>query len=170
TEWTADGKLRHPVYLGLRDDKKPEEVRREGTTKVRLKADPTTKVRVTADPTTNADLLDQLRDLEKSRKNGTIVLPDGETLAVTNLHKVFWPKLKLTKGDLFRYYAQIAPAILPVLQDRPLTMKRQPDGVTGPTFYQHRAPDTVPAGVRVEPVPGEKTVPKRFIGGGLKTL
>src|SRR5439155_20251515 len=59
TEWTADGKLRHPVYLGLRDDKKPEEVRREGTTKVRLEADPTTKVRVKADPTTHADLLDQ---------------------------------------------------------------------------------------------------------------
>ena len=224
TEWTADNKLRHPVYLGLRDDKTPEDVRREGETRlhaisqgrlkadtttgasqvrlkadattgasqVRLKADATTgasEVRVKVDPTTtgpkpdtptavasgfsrtkNNDLLDQLRDLEKSRKNGTIVLPDSDSLPVTNLHKVFWPKLKLTKGDLFRYYAQIAPAILPAVQDRPLTMKRQPDGVAGPTFYQHRAPDAVPAGVRVEAVPGEKTVPKRFIGGNLKTL
>ena len=161
TEWTADDKLRHPVYLGLRDDKRPEDVKRERTT-VRLKADPTTTgpdaptaVGSGFSRTDVNDLLEQLRDLEKSRKNGTIVLPDGDRLAVTNLHKVFWPALKLTKGDLFRYYVQIAPAILAAVQDRPLTMKRQPDGVAGPTFYQHRAPDQVPAGVRVEPVPGE---------------
>ena len=112
----------------------------------------------------------QLRDLETARRDGTIDLPDGDRLGVTHLHKIFWPKLKLTKGDLFRYYAQAAPFILPALQDRPLTMKRTPNGIEGPTFYQHRAPDRVPANVRVEHVPGETSVPERFIGGGLKTL
>ena len=102
--------------------------------------------------------------------NGSLELPDGDRLSVTNLHKVFWPKQKLTKGDLLRYYVQASPFILPAVQDRPLTMKRLPNGITGKTFYQHRAPDEVPANVRVEPVPGEKTVPARLIGGNLKTL
>src|SRR6185436_7695889 len=85
-------------------------------------------------------------------------------------HKIFWPKLKLTKGDLLRYYAQVAPCILPAVQDRPLVMKRFPNGISGQPFYQHRAPAEVPPGVRVEHVSGEKTVPARFIGGNLKTL
>ena len=120
--------------------------------------------------TVSTQLVDQLRDLEKSRRNGTVDLPDGDRLSVTNLHKIFWPKLKLTKGDLLRYYAQVAPCILPAVQDRPLVMKRFPNGIAGQPFYQHRAPDDVPPGVRVEHVPGEKTVPARFVGGSLKTL
>jgi bifunctional non-homologous end joining protein LigD len=58
---------------------------------------------------------------------------------------------------------------LPVVRDRPLVMKRLPDGVDGPSFYQHRAPDEVPRGVRVEGIPGDD-VPTRFIGGTLATL
>jgi bifunctional non-homologous end joining protein LigD len=81
---------------------------------------------------------------------------------------VFWPKEKLTKGDLFRYYARVAPAILPVLADRPLVMKRFPNGVTAPPFYQHRAPD-VPAGVRSEVVRVVASRPQ-IIGGSFKTL
>ncbi|HUQ62419.1 MAG TPA: non-homologous end-joining DNA ligase [Acidimicrobiales bacterium] len=87
---------------------------------------------------------------------------------MTNLHKVFWPALKLTKGDLFRYYAQTAPVLLPVLADRPLVMKRFPNGIAAKPFYQHRAPE-VPAGVRVEPVQSEDERPQ-LIGGDLKTL
>jgi bifunctional non-homologous end joining protein LigD len=87
---------------------------------------------------------------------------------VTNLQKVFWPALKLTKGDLFRYYAQIAPFILPVLADRPLVMKRFPNGIDGKPFYQHRA-TAVPPGVRVETVPAADSRPQ-IVGGDLKTL
>jgi bifunctional non-homologous end joining protein LigD len=212
TEWTADGSLRHPVYLGLRDDKKPEEVVREpvsrlhaGSTRL-TKEEPGSGFRVqssgvvgrnpaprtqnpartqspeprtknpgggTQNPapgTSNPALLAQLRDLETSRRDGTIDLPDGDRLSVSNLHKVFWPKQKLTKGDLLRYYVEAAPFILPAIDDRPLTMKRYPNGIEKEPFYQHRAPDHVPPNVRVEHVPGEKTVPARFIGGGLKTL
>ena len=117
-----------------------------------------------------APMLEQLTSVERSRRDGVVELPDGDHLSVTNLHKVFWPKQKLTKGDLLRYYVQVAPFILPAIEDRPLTMKRQPNGITGKAFYQHRAPDDVPPNVRVEPVPGETSVPSRFIGGGLKTL
>jgi len=180
TEWTADAKLRHPVYLGLRDDKKPTDVRREEKAAVRGSSfgvrRTTNAVRRTTNParrTTNveprtADLVNQLSALEEARRDGTISLPDGEQLAVTNLSKVFWPKEKLTKGDLFRYYAKVAPAILPVLADRPLVMKRFPNGVAAQPFYQHRAPD-VPPGVRSEIVSVVAQRPQ-IVGGSLKTL
>jgi bifunctional non-homologous end joining protein LigD len=164
TEWTADEKLRHPVYLGLRDDKKATDVVRETKRKVR-----TSGIRQ-EESAAGGDLVEQLRAIEASRRDGTITLPDGATLGVTNLQKIFWPKQKLTKGDLFRYYAQIAPAILPAIADRPLTMKRYPNGIAAEPFYQHRAPDKAPDGVRIERVKGEKTVPSRFIGGSLITL
>jgi bifunctional non-homologous end joining protein LigD len=114
-------------------------------------------------------LLEQLTELEKSRKDGTLILPDGDRLSVSNLHKVFWPKQKLTKGDLFRYYVRVAPFILPAVMDRPLVMKRYPNGITGKPFYQHRAPDEVPPGVRTAVVSVVEKRPQ-FIGGNLKTL
>src|SRR5262245_55394996 len=180
TEWTADAKLRHPVYLGLRDDKKPTDVRREEKADVRGSSFGVRRTTNRAPRTTNlarrttnheprtADLVNQLSALEEAKRDGTLTLPDGEQLAVTNLSKVFWPKERLTKGDLFRYYAQIAPAILPVLADRPLVMKRFPNGVAAPPFYQHRAPD-VPTGVRSEIVSVVAQRPQ-IIGGALKTL
>jgi bifunctional non-homologous end joining protein LigD len=176
TEWTADGKLRHPVYLGLRDDKKPKDVTREKQVRVLTKAQGSTskprgsrlKARSEARVPSTESLVEQLDALEKTRRDGVLTLPDGDQLAVTNLHKVFWPKEKLTKGDLFRYYARVAPALLPAIADRPLVMKRFPNGVDAPPFYQHRAPE-VPPGVRSEVV---SVVAKRpqIIGGSLKTL
>jgi bifunctional non-homologous end joining protein LigD len=208
TEVTDDGRLRHPTYLGLRDDKKPREVtappsvttaavtevdagdggRRRGRrsaagTKVEKTATPAARSRTTAakragrlarNPLTawaaDADAMSaQLQDLEDRKRDGRLALPDGDWLDVTNLQKVFWPEPKYTKGDLLRYYARIAPLILPVVAERPLVMKRFPNGVHGQAFYQHRAPDIYPRGVRVEPVPGAD-VPTMFIGGDLKTL
>ena len=96
-------------------------------------------------------------------------LPEGQTLEVSNLRKVFWPKLKITKGDLMRYYVRVAPFILPVVEDRPLIMKRFPNGIDGEPFYQHKAPDKVPPGVTVAKVPGD-SVASRPIGGNLITL
>lgn len=188
TEWTADGKLRHPVYLGLRDDKKPEDVRRERVSRLDTRSGnrltpgsvsgksehaPGLGARSTPverAPSEASALIDQLTVIENGRRDGILLLPDGDRLSVTNLHKVFWPRQKLTKGDLLRYYVQAAAFILPAVNDRPLVMKRLPNGISGQPFYQHRAPDQVPPGVRVEHVPGDKTVPARFIGGNLKTL
>jgi bifunctional non-homologous end joining protein LigD len=195
TEWTTDGKLRHPVYLGLRDDKKATDVRREEKERVpgsALKVHGSkvhgsevlgskvqgskvqgskvqgskvqgSKVQGSADT-----VIEQLSALESARKDGVLTLPDGATLKVTNLHKPFWPKQKLTKGDLMRYYARVAPLILPAVADRPLVMKRFPNGVSAPPFYQHRAPE-VPPGVRTEVVGVVEERPQ-IIGGSLVTL
>jgi bifunctional non-homologous end joining protein LigD len=102
--------------------------------------------------------------------SGVLRLPGGHTLEVSHLKKIFWPKVKITKGEWLRYYVSISPWLLPVLNDRPLVMKRFPNGVTGKAFYQQRAPENVPAGVRVESLPEDEEVPARLIGGELITL
>jgi len=171
TEWTADGILRQPVYLGLRDDKKAETVTREmkkASASLKARTTPGQGAERTFRSAKTSDVLDQLRALESSRKDGLLELPDGDKLHVTNLHKVFWPKHKLTKGDLFRYYVEMAPVLLPVIADRPLVMKRFPNGVAAAPFYQHRA-EKLPEGVRVETIKAVEQRPQ-IIGGDLKTL
>ena len=182
TEWTADNKLRHPTYLGLRDDIQLASVRREPDTVVRGPQGPAPlrpssrdqaaeRAQKTAlNKTTVARLLEQIDRIDDQGGNGTLQLPSGERLEVSNLGKIFWPKLKLTKGDLFRHYACVAPYILPALADRPLVMKRYPNGVSGKPFYQHRAPDTIPAGVRVEQVETGTERRAHLVGGSLLTL
>jgi bifunctional non-homologous end joining protein LigD len=88
---------------------------------------------------------------------------------------VFWPAESkkapaLTKGDLFRHYVRVAPVILPVLADRPLVMKRFPNGITGKPFYQHRQEGRTPSGVRVDQVETEAEVRPHIIGGSLTSL
>jgi bifunctional non-homologous end joining protein LigD len=218
TEWTTDNKLRHPVYLGLRDDKRPTEVHREeagersrvrrsrfgvrgsggsggsgsassGSTRSTGSTGSAGSTGSGSSPTTRrhkkesavsapsavefpagalAGVISQLTELEKARRDGTIDLPDGDRLSVTNLAKPFWPKLKLTKGDLLRYYTRVAPFVLPAVADRPLVMKRFPNGIGGAPFYQHRAAD-VPAGIRTQVVSVVEKRPQ-IIGGSLKAL
>jgi bifunctional non-homologous end joining protein LigD len=199
TEWTADQKLRHPVYLGLRDDKAARDVRREAPAgavaprPARGKALPASArqpakrsaplKRAAPKPGADAPAIDpdnpvveQLRALEDARRDGSVELPDGSRLGVTNLAKPFWPKLKLTKGDLLRYYATVAPLQLPAVEDRPLVMKRFPNGIDGMAFYQQRSRlEKPPAGVRIETIaddvdPISEPDARRFIGGSLITL
>jgi bifunctional non-homologous end joining protein LigD len=116
-------------------------------------------------------VLEQLRVLEDARRDGEVALPGGGSLPVTNLHKIYWPRQKYTKGDLLRVYTRISPWLLPVVADRPLVMKRYPDGVTGKSFYQHRAPDDAPEAVRVEEVTETDGESRPYlIGGDLATI
>jgi bifunctional non-homologous end joining protein LigD len=73
---------------------------------------------------------------------------DGNRVALTNLRKVYFPKLKLTKGDLLRYYASVADALIPHVANRAMVMKRYPHGVTGDFFYMKRAPSPRPPWIR----------------------
>jgi bifunctional non-homologous end joining protein LigD len=68
----------------------------------------------------------------------------GATVRLTNLNKVFWKQLGLTKGDLLQYYADVAPHLLPHLKDRAMVMKRYPHGADGEFFFMKRAPSPRP--------------------------
>lgn len=69
---------------------------------------------------------------------------DGREVRLSNLDKVYWPEDGYTKGDLLAAYFNLAPLILPHLRDRPLTMRRMPDGIAGPEFYEKQAPAHTP--------------------------
>ena len=64
----------------------------------------------------------------------------SRTVALTNLAKPFWPELGITKGDLIQYYADVAPVLLPHIEDRAMVMKRYPHGAHGDFFFMKRAP------------------------------
>jgi bifunctional non-homologous end joining protein LigD len=76
----------------------------------------------------------------------------GKRLAVSNLDKVLYPKAGFTKGEVIDYYIRIAPVLLPHLKDRPLTMKRYPDGVEGEFFYEKNCPSHRPSWVKTAKV------------------
>ncbi len=124
-EWTQDGGLRHPVFLGLRPDRTPEECRREEP----------------ADAGVGSAAI-----VAASDHGPTDVAPPR--VRVTNATKVFWPREGYTKGDLIAYYEAVAPLVLPYLKDRPVVLTRYPDGIAGKSFFQKDAPAFVPAWVR----------------------
>jgi bifunctional non-homologous end joining protein LigD len=76
-----------------------------------------------------------------------------ENLSLTNLEKLYWPEEKITKGDLISYYEIIAPYILPYLKNRPLSLKRNPNGVLDEGFYHKDAGDIAPAWMKTADVP-----------------
>lgn len=205
-EWTTDGKLRQPIYLGVRDDKDAAEVGREAksmqtgkgaddegsrqpmkkpakrsTARKRIfaerklisdKAGATPKGSARGAKTyATTKITAQLDEIEESGAGGRVDIAKHTALDVTNLGKVFFPKKKFTKGDLMRYYTQVASMVLPVMTDRPLVLKRFPNGVEGQAFFQQNAGDNIPAGVRVETIETEGgSTNLRIVGGNLTTL
>ena len=85
-----------------------------------------------------------------SKKSQLVV--EGRPLALSNLDKVLWPKAGFTKGEMIHYYIQIAPVLLPHLKDRPLTMKRYPNGVDAEFFYEKNCPIHRPKWVKTAKV------------------
>ncbi|HEX5047363.1 MAG TPA: non-homologous end-joining DNA ligase, partial [Gammaproteobacteria bacterium] len=121
---TTDGLLRQPVFMRMRDDKRPEECVAPGA------AEP-----VAAEPEASAAVV------EDSQR---------PTVDLTNVDKVFWPADGYTKGDLIAYYEGIAEWLLPYLKDRPLVLTRYPDGIEGKSFFQKDAPVYAPSWLRLE--------------------
>jgi bifunctional non-homologous end joining protein LigD len=128
--WTRERILRHSVYKGLRSDKPAGEVERE------LEVAP-------------------YRVLRQTKRHAEIEA-QGRRLRLSNREKVLYPRAGFTKGELIDYYAAIAPALLPHLVGRPLTLKRYPDGVEGPHFYEKRCPTHRPEWVRTAAVWSER--------------
>jgi bifunctional non-homologous end joining protein LigD len=81
-------------------------------------------------------------------REALVARPDGREVALTNLRKLFFPATGATKGDLLQYYADVAPFLLPYMQDRAQVMKRYPNGASGEFFYMKRTPSNAPAWLR----------------------
>lgn len=113
----------------------------------------------------------QLRAIERGGGDGELTFGDGATLHVSSLAKSFFPAAGVTKGGLMRYYTRVAPYLLPEIDGRALVLKRYPDGVAGPMFFQQNAGDHVPEVVRVATLDTvEQGAKARIVGGDLATL
>jgi len=117
-EWTKEGLLRQPVFLRVRDDKRPGEAARE---------------LATPHPDTAAVAAEG---------------PGPRRIPISNPRKVYFPDEGITKGDLVAYYREIFPFMAPYLRDRPLVLTRYPDGILGKSFFQKDAPAWRPAFIR----------------------
>lgn len=117
------------------------------------------------------DVVAQLARIERAGGDGELDLGRGRSLHVSSLDKPYFPEAGLTKGDLMRYYARVAPVLLPAIADRPLALKRYPEGAAGFSFFQQDPGAHVPDVVRVEQVDTEdKGREPRIVGGDLATL
>ena len=171
-EWTKAKQLRAPSYKGLREDKDPLDVVLEAP-------DPDADPAPAADaaPTDNpgrkkpapaktaprpktrakaAVPLDVLALPREGRAKGAEVELEGRQLKLSNLDKVLYPKAGFTKGQVIDYYLRIAQWLLPHLHDRPLTLKRYPDGVEGQYFYEKNCPKHRPDWFQTTSVPRER--------------
>ncbi|MGZ8458053.1 MAG: non-homologous end-joining DNA ligase, partial [Gemmatirosa sp.] len=179
-EWTEDRRLRQPIFLGVRDDKPATGVGREAES-VQARAPRAAGRRVTVAgapaassatrPRARSTVIEQLARIEAEGGDGTLRLGPRASLELSNLGKVYFPDDGHTKGDVLRYYAAVAPYVLPVIADRPLVLRRFPNGIGGKAFFQHRV-DAVPPGVRTEPVDaaGDGERVRHIVGGDLATL
>jgi len=159
-EWTQDGRLRAPVFLGLRDDIDPKQVRREVASATAWLATEDVNGAAASPRTGAAEVAAVVDQLANPKANFTIRVA-GEEIKLTNLDKVFWPPFgeapPLYKRDLVEYYVKVAPYLLPHLRDRPLTLTRYPNGVTARPFYQKHYAQPIPDFVETVTIWSEHT-------------
>jgi len=147
-EWTDEGLLRVPVYKGLRPDVPPHDCLLEDLRPAQIPEDTSTdggppRPRASGGKTA----VPQRRAVAGGRSVAAVSPLEREvakrrlTVEFTNLEKVYWPELGLTKSDLIAYYLAVSETILPHLRDRPLTLRRFPDGIHGENFHQKDYPD-----------------------------
>ncbi|WP_136524263.1 DNA ligase D [Geomonas ferrireducens] len=159
SEWTEENVMRHPIFLGLREDKDPRSVVRE-LVRTEVAHPPAAEPEPLAAPLTVAPSPSKTDDAPASAesrptsrrkehsvgngRNETLVL-DGHRIELTNLDKVFWPQEGYTKGDVVAYYRTVAHAMLPHLVDRPESLYRTPNGIAEPGFFQKETGDLPPS-------------------------
>ena len=122
TEWTKDEKLRHPVFLRLREDKSPKEIDMKNVKPVKR----VIKKELNPD----------------SLKFGKV------SVAITNRDKIYWPGEGITKGMVIDYYQSMSEYILPYLKDRPQSLKRNPGGIADSGFYHKDAGEGAPSFIK----------------------
>ncbi len=129
--WTPDGRLRAPSWRGLRSDKDPADLEPEPA----------------PDSEPEDPAMPAVEDPEPQPQN-VLVEVEGRRLRLSNLDKVLYPEAGFSKAQVIDYYSRIAPVLLPHLADRPVTLRRWPDGVTAQPFYEKNASRHAPEWIR----------------------
>jgi bifunctional non-homologous end joining protein LigD len=172
-EITSDGKVRQASFKGMRNDKNPREVVMEMAAdtetiiaEAALQADITTGSLINnqkPDSPLNAQLVkEQLLSSEKETEEKKI---NGHLLKFTNLNKLYWPEDGIKKREMFNYYHQVAPLMLPYLKDRPMSLNRYPGGIHGESFYQKNVKDKAPEWAKVMPHTNSEGEQKDYLLG-----
>lgn len=142
SEITEDGIFRHPVFVALREDKEPEEVKNtageEDEVNQNIKVMKTTPHKKT-------------RPSEKEKE----ITLNKHKVKLTNQDKIYFPKDNVTKGDVIEYYQSVSDYILPHLKNRPLSLNRFPNGIEEQNFYQKDASDNIPDWIKTTQVYSE---------------
>ena len=174
-EITSDGKVRQASFKGMRTDKDPKDVVMEIEADTEdilgdkeLPADLTAKQK----PVRKSGKRSQLQTAAKpadllitSNKETEEVKVDGHLLKLTHLNKLYWPEDKVTKRDMFNYYHQVAPFMVPYLKDRPMSLNRFPGGIHGESFYQKNVRDKAPEWAETMPHTNSEGVNKDYLLG-----
>jgi bifunctional non-homologous end joining protein LigD len=153
--WTQEHVLRHPVFLALREDARPRDCRWES------EAEPVTAFpAIVRAPQVTGKVLDTKAQIEAELFKGhaetvTIEL-DGKRVRLSHLNKVYFPESSYTKRELLAYYYRMADFILPFLRDRPLVLRRYPDGIKGQAFFQKDMREGLPDWFKAVPVDSEE--------------
>ena len=175
--WTQDQRLRAPVFLGLRNDVRAQDARREEAEETEEENPPRRRggAEIGAEKREKTEKTEEIenKEIEVGHPNSRAFLPDvkestltigGHTLKFTNLKKVYYPDDGVTKRDVLNYYDGVSRLILPHLVDRPLSLKRYPDGIKQEFFFQKDTPDSYPSWLRTEFIDSDHTQkPIRYV-------
>jgi bifunctional non-homologous end joining protein LigD len=143
SEITNDGIFRHPVFIGIREDKEPEEI--TGTIRSITEKPADMKPKTTVPKKTK--MSDDESEIKLNR----------HTIKLTHQDKIYFPEDEVTKGDIVEYYQSVAEYILPYLKNRPLSLNRFPNGIEKQGFYQKDAGDHIPEWIKTTKVFSDST-------------
>lgn len=140
--------MRHPVFIGLRSDKKARQITREIPVDEKVAKDKKSNPK-------KKKSSDEKKIIPK-RENDISLKLNGHKVELTNRNKIFWPEEKITKGDLLEYYHNISKTILPYLKNRPLSLNRHPNGLKDKGFFQKDINrDQAPKWIKTEKIHSE---------------
>jgi bifunctional non-homologous end joining protein LigD len=152
--WTDEHSLRHPVFLALREDARPEDCRWDNEV-----AAPAAPSVVHAPEIVGRVLKTEAQieaELFKGRAETITIELDGKRLRLSNLNKVYFPESGYTKRNLLAYYYRMAGFVLPFLRDRALVLRRYPDGIMGQAFFQKDLREGLPDWFVTAPLASEE--------------
>jgi len=151
--WTDENRLRHPVFIAMREDAKPQDSQWQGE----VSAQPAATVVHAREA--SAPVLSQKVAIEaelfKGKRENVIIELDGKRVRLSHLNKIYFPEPGYAKRDLLAYYYRVAEHILPFLENRPLVLRRYPDGVQGQAFFQKDLSEGLPDWFKTIPIHSE---------------